>query len=130
QPAAGCCRTHRWTNEQSARPDAADTDHRYPGPDCSPGQKAVAAPAETVAVGDGFRTTMASGSEPTEDSIVLTDPLLLEHDAAGSWRKPWETFVEETGERPGHYLLPSRPIRTQLLPSPLPASRSVDQGLD
>lgn len=40
-----------------------------------------------------------------------------------SLEAPGEIFVEETGERPGHYLLPSRPVRTQTQPSPLPASR-------
>ncbi|SMY01813.1 hypothetical protein BAUR9175_03734, partial [Brevibacterium aurantiacum] len=51
---------------------------------------------ETVAVGDGIRTTLARGSEPTYTIIVLTDSLLLEHDAAGSggdlgkhlWKRP------------------------------------------
>jgi hypothetical protein len=73
---------------------------------------------------------MASSSESTYTIIVLTDPLLHEHDTAGSWRRPWETFVEETGERPGHHLLPSRRVRIQIQPSALLASRSVDQGLD
>ncbi|GGC44136.1 hypothetical protein GCM10010974_28140 [Brevibacterium sediminis] len=47
-------------------------------------------------MGDGLRTTLASGSESTDDGIVLTDPLLLEHNAAGSggdlgkhlWKRP------------------------------------------
>lgn len=71
---------------------------------------------------------MASSSESTYTIIVLTTPLLHEHDAAGSWRKPWETIVEETGERPGHYLLPSHRVRTHIQAQPLPSSRSVDQG--
>src|SRR5699024_1902086 len=96
QPDAGCGRTHRWQDEQSTRPDAAHTHHQHPGPDCSPGQEADPAPAHEVAVGDGLRTTLASSVEPTKDSIVLTDPLLLEHEAAGSggdlgkhlWKRP------------------------------------------
>lgn len=38
--------------------------------------------------------------------------------------------MEETGERPGHYFLPSRRVRTRIRVSPLPSSESVDQGLD
>jgi hypothetical protein len=49
-----------------------------------------------MAVGAGILTTLASSVEPTKDSIVLTDPLLLEHDATGSggdlgkhlWKRP------------------------------------------
>ena len=37
--------------------------------------------------------------------------------------------MEETGERPGHYFLPSRRVRTRIRVSPLPSSESVDQGL-
>jgi len=70
---------------------------------------------------------MASSSESTYTLIVLTDPLLHEHNAAGSWRRPWETFVEETGERPGRHLLPSRRVRTRIQAQPLASSRSVDQ---
>ena len=47
----------------------------------------------TVAVGDGIRTTLARGSEPTYTIIVLTDSLLLEHDAAGSGGDPGESSM-------------------------------------
>ena len=36
--------------------------------------------------------------------------------------------MEETGERPGHYFLPSHRVRTRIRVSPLPSSEPVDQG--
>ena len=66
------------------------------GTDRSPGQEADPAPAQSMAVGDGFRENLARGVEPTYTIIVLTDSLLIEHDAAGSggdlgkhlWKRP------------------------------------------
>src|SRR5699024_10979792 len=109
-----------WADKQSARPDAAHTHHRHPRPDCPPGQEADPAPTESLAVGEGLLTTLASSAEPTKDSIVLTDPLLLEHKAAGSggdlgkhlWKRPVRdrdttscpltAFVLEPERTPGH----------------------------
>lgn len=61
----------------------AHTHHRHPGPDCALGQEADPATALEAAVAGGLRATLTMSAEPTTDSTVLTNPLLLEHDPRG-----------------------------------------------
>src|SRR5699024_9457032 len=105
------------------------THHQHFGSDSSSGQETELASAHVLTIDRRILTTLSSRFEPNKDSIVLTNspskggaPDRSHGGASG------KLSVKETGERPGHYLLPAHRFRAQIRASPRTSSRSVDQG--
>ncbi len=101
QPAAGCCRTHPWTDEQSPRSDAADMVHQHSGSDNSSGQETDYASATKWPRADVFSRLWQAALSPPR--TVLSRPIrsCFEHDAAGSGgdlrKLSWKRLVRDRG---------------------------------